>query len=124
MTEQKYRLTVYTPLAYSFQSLDGTLDEIIEQLERVSLVVDSPLQWAEEVETLIRCGECGNHSWRTGWWYWFDKAQDRRFYFKRRPTPTVPSVQRFAYQILAGDIRGFKKWEDYITLHPLPEEDN
>lgn len=122
MTEQKYRLTVNTPLAFSFQSLDGTLDEIIEQLEQVSLVVDNPLPWAEEVETLICCAECGIHSWRIGWWFWFDKAQDHRRYFKRRPAPTVPSVRRFAYQILAGDIRGYKKWEDYITLDRLEND--
>lgn len=94
MTEQKYLLTVHTPLAYVFQSLDGTLDEIIEQLEQVSLVVDSPLLWAEEVETLISCVECGNISWRTGWWYWFDKAQDRRLYFKRRPSSKRKELNR------------------------------
>ena len=57
MTEQKYRLTVNTPKPAEHWTFDGTLDDIISQLERVhGDRPDSPV-WAEEVADDTKCTE-------------------------------------------------------------------
>ena len=48
MTEQKYRLTVNTLKYEDPWVFDGTLKDIIEQLERVHGDQDDPLEWASE----------------------------------------------------------------------------
>ena len=48
MTEQKYRLTVDTLKYEEAWTFDGTLKEIVEQLERVHGDQNDPLEWASE----------------------------------------------------------------------------
>lgn len=51
MTEQKYRLTVNTPSRTKHWTFDGTLDDIISQLERSRGDLNDPPQTATPFES-------------------------------------------------------------------------
>ena len=124
MTEQKYRLTVNTLKYEEPWVFDGTLEDIISQLERVHGDVPDPLLWAEKVANLHKCRECDNLTWGTLWWYWAERVHEHDAYRGYRPAPTPLTVREFAYHVLNNEMLGIKKWKHLISIEPLPGEED
>lgn len=102
MSEPKYRLTVNTPSRTKHWTFDGTLDDIISQLERSR----------------------GEHFWATRWWYWEERAEKKEVFYSYRPTPDCDTVREFACHVLLETPPGSSAWFTWSDIEPLPEEDN
>lgn len=124
MTEQKYQLRVNSPNRTEPWTFDGTLDDIISQLERVRGDRNDPPLWAEEVADDTKCTECGEHFWATRWWYWEERAEKKEVFYSYRPTPDCDTVREFACHVLLETPPGSPAWFTWSTIEPLPEEGN
>lgn len=116
MTEQKYRLTVNTLKYEDPWVLDGTLKDIIEQLERVHGDQDDPLEWASEAGVALPYPEDEEYGRLPLYRYWADEPHTYRTIV---PDPTPGTVCEFAYQVLNNEMLGIKTWKHLIDIDRL-----